>query len=133
MKVVAYSKKTGWFTGELSLEKMKISKKKSINKLSEGKAEDTITIKRYIKINKLDTTEEVFYKALKVDRLYIDLKFEEKKKKNEEKEPETEEVASEAEKKWWKKLNKFCLGCLKTCKQSSMVTVIKCPSYEKVA
>jgi hypothetical protein len=36
------------------------------------------------------------------------------------------------EKKWWKTLNEKCLGCKKTCKQSSKVTVVICPLFEKL-
>jgi hypothetical protein len=34
--------------------------------------------------------------------------------------------------RWWKKLNKFCLGCQKTCKQPWKIDVIRCPSYIKI-
>jgi hypothetical protein len=34
-------------------------------------------------------------------------------------------------KDWFKTLNKKCLECTKSCKQSIVATIIRCPSYEK--
>ena len=126
MKVIARNDKWEWFTGELDLEKMKISKKKKINKLAEVKTEAFVTIKRFIKITGLKTSEEVFFKTFKIASLYL--------LPETEKEDVGTEVESEAsaEKKWWKKFNNFCLGCSKECKQSSKVIIVKCPSYEKM-
>lgn len=124
MKIVARSIKGEWFTGELNLEKMKISKKKEINKLSEAKTEAFVTIKKFLSINKIDNTEDGVFKTLKVTSLYLLPEV-----KKEESEPNDEAAL---EKRWWKNFNKFCLGCKKECKQSSMVTIVKCPPYDKL-
>jgi len=38
----------------------------------------------------------------------------------------------EANKLFWKELNKKCLQCINKCKQSSKVTILKCNNYIKI-
>jgi hypothetical protein len=46
--------------------------------------------------------------------------------------PESGDKIEEAfEKTFWGKLNSFCLGCEKDCKQSSKVQVVQCAQYKK--
>jgi len=127
MDVIAWSKALGWFTGDFNQEKLKIGKKKSINKLSDAKTDEFITLKRFLKMSNIDITEESFLKALKIKSFYIKPVTE-----STDNEADEKERIKKFEAKWWKDFAKRCKECKKECKQSWMVTVIHCPSYERI-
>jgi hypothetical protein len=120
--VVVYKKNNHWFTGTINENKLR--KRKQIKKLSDETSKyEYLTLKRWLKDNKIKEDSDSFLEKYKVQSLYI--------KKDEpkiitSKEPLSRKDTKDASKLFWAKLNKLCLRCSKTCKQSSRVTVVVC-------
>lgn len=118
---VVYKKQNKWYVGKIT--EWKLRKNRDIPTLSTAtdKAE-YFTLKQWLKFKKLKDTPESILEKLKVDRLYI--------KKVEEVLTETTDNKT-FDKVWWKKFNDICIMCDKSCKQSSHVIVVECPSRKK--
>lgn len=120
--VVIYKKNNHWFTG--SINENKLRKRKQIKKLSdETSKHEYITLKRWLKDNKIKEDSDSYLEKYKIQSLYI------KKEAPEilnSKMPLSKKEINDMTKSFWAKLNKLCLRCSKPCKQSSRVTVVVC-------
>jgi len=91
----------------------KIKKLADVKEVSEYK-----TLKTYLKLKNIKEKEEDILNEFNVDKIDVldkNLKVTE----------------NSFEKVWWETLNKKCLGCKKSCKQSEYTDIIKCKSYIK--
>ena len=112
---VIVRKGNSWFVGKI--ENGDFHKESQIKRLKDfGDASSYVTLKRFIKDNKLDASmEDKLLERNDLKSIYVSTIAEN---------PLTDDD-------WWAKLNKKCLGCCGKCKQSSYVDVIKCPDYKR--
>ena len=118
---VVYKFEGKWYMGTISGGILK--KKIEIKKLSDvtGK-DDYSTLKQFLKINKSGLDPEKILEKFKIDRLYVKNVIGEMVENNVVKEIKQ----PPSQKEWWRKKNKLCIDCVKTCKQSSYATIISC-------
>ena len=111
--VVVYKRNNKWCTGTIKEDKLR--KKKDIEKLSDvTETENYITLKKYIKDNKIEEPFDDILAKFKITSLYI---------KAEEAIRDTQAVPN---KTWWANKNSICLQCPKKCKQSSYAIIVSC-------
>lgn len=120
--VVVYKRDNHWFTGTINEDKLR--KRKQIKKLSdETSKHEYLTLKRWLKDNKIKEDSDNYLEKYKIQCLYIK---KEELKINDLNEPLSKKDTKDLSKQFWAKLNKLCLRCSKPCKQSSRVTVVVC-------
>ena len=119
---IIYKKDNHWFTG--TIKNNKLRKRKQIQKLSDATSkQEYITFKRWMKENKIQGESSEYLDKFKIQSLYV------KKDKviiEPSDTPISKKETTATSKHFWSKLNKICLGCSKSCKQSSRVTIITC-------
>lgn len=119
---IIYKKDNHWFTG--TIKNNKLRKRKQIQKLSDATSkQEYVTFKRWMKENKIQGESSEYLDKFKIQSLYV-----KKEKVVAEKSdaPMSQKETNATSKHFWSKLNKICLECSKSCKQSSRVTIIVC-------
>jgi hypothetical protein len=120
LKISAVVKKDGkWFIGYLDGLNFKTTRQ--IKKLKDvKKVTDYKTFKRFLKDqDKSPDLEPLILQKTGLQKIYVLDK-------------PIEPGIKEFENWWWSSINKKCLDCIGTCKQSSKVELVKCPDYEKI-
>jgi len=111
-----------WVMATIS-EKGNLTKKKSLTKLADVKDQGFITLGSWLKLTKSVLNPDELMEKMGCSSLYIHYA--------EAPNPDTKSVKA-WEKIWWKEPNEYCLGCKKSCKQSSKVDILSCSQYVKV-
>ena len=112
-----------WFRAVIKENGKVGNKKKIVGNLRDAKP-GYISLTEYAKAHSLGREE--ILKKYGMENIYVlDVK-----EPIASKSTEANEKAFEAY--WWRFFNKVCLSCSKECKQSSRLTVVKCPSYDSL-
>jgi hypothetical protein len=132
MKNVVYKRKNKWYVGVIKDDK--INRKKKIEKLKDvTSTDDYVTIKKFLKDNKIKIESDEIMDKLKVQNLYIKVDKVVKPKINKDVKKKTRVVTYRpTEEEWWSEKNSDCLQCTHKCKQSKYVEIVSCKRMEMI-
>jgi hypothetical protein len=130
--VVVYKKGAKFFTG--GIKNGKVVRYRPVKKLTDLKRRDEyVTLAAYLKGQGEKTKAEVVLAGLRVDGLYILQPVSKGAVAQLEKFESVGQMSEKAwTRSWWSEYYGLCVKCEKTCKQSSMILGLYCPSYIKL-